>query len=92
MSDIVSKREANRRIVKAEDLLMHAADLTVNAMAALSVIQTGLNQNYAKLMVLKDKLKEQAYSLRDCRETGLCRVDETVLRAAINRRTRGRAL
>jgi DNA-binding transcriptional regulator LsrR (DeoR family) len=76
----VLRKAAEKRVLKAETLLYLAIELMEKAQAQISVIGTGLNQNYAKIGKLRESLKGQMYDLERCRESGLCRMDETVLR------------
>lgn len=73
------KKAAAARVLAAETLLYQAAELMEKAQAQISVIVGGLNQNYSKIGQLREKVKGQMYDLEGCRETGLCRMDETVL-------------
>lgn len=72
------EKAAEKRVLRAETLLYRAIDLLEKAQAQLSVIVGGLNQNYAKIGQLREKVKGQMYDLERCRETGLCAMDETV--------------
>lgn len=74
------KKAATKRVLQAETLLYAATDLLEKAQAVLSVIGSGLNQNWAKIGQLREKVKEQMYDLERCRETGACVLDETSAR------------
>ena len=73
-----AKREAARRVLRAETLLCEAVEKMEKAQAALSVIVGGLNQNYARIGALKDEVKKEWYDLERCRKSGLCDLDETM--------------
>ena len=75
-----NQREAKKRISAAEVYLYKAVELMEKAQMKVSVIQVGLNQNYTKIGGIKDKLKGQIYDLQRCRESGVCKVDEMILR------------
>ena len=79
-SDKANQREAKKRISAAEVYLYKAIELMEKAQMKVSVIQVGLNQNYTKLGAIKQKVKDQIYDLQRCRESGLCKVDEMILR------------
>lgn len=70
-----STKGAAKRMRKAEKLLYQAAELLQQAQSQISVIVGGLNQNYAKIGALREKVKDQMYDLERCRETGLCELD-----------------
>lgn len=74
------KRAASKRVLKAEELLYRAMELMEKAQAEISVIGTGLNQNWGKIGFLREEAKKQMYDLERCRETGRCELDETTAR------------
>jgi len=74
------KKAAAKRVLKAETLLYRAAEFMEKAQAEISVIVSGLNQNYAKIGNIRQNVKTQMYDLERCRESGHCMMDETVLR------------
>lgn len=76
----MSQKSANKRIEEAEVCLYRAIQFMEKAQMKVSVIQVGLNQNYTKIGALKEKVKGQVYDLQRCRESGLCKVDEMILR------------
>jgi len=80
MTDARRKKAAAKRVMNAELFLYRAMELMEKAQAELSAISTGLNQNYAKIGALRGQVKDQMYDLGRCRQTGLCMVDETVMR------------
>lgn len=73
-----AKREAARRVLRAETLLCEAMEKLEKAQAELSVIVGGLNQNYVKIDHLRDFIKQELHDLVRCRKTGLCDLDETM--------------
>lgn len=77
MTIAAKKAMAAKRVLKAEACLYRAAELMEKAQAEISVIVGGLNQNWAKIGDLREKVKGQMYDLTRCRETGECAVDET---------------
>lgn len=74
------KKAATKRVRKAETLLYRAAEILQKAQVEISVICTGLNQNWAKIGAIRENVKKQMYDLEHCRETGDCQVDETTMR------------
>lgn len=70
-----SQKAAGRRMLRAENLMYQAAELLQQAQSQISVIVGGLNQNYAKIGALREKVKGEMYDLERCRETGLCDLD-----------------
>lgn len=72
-----TRKAAAKRVLKAETLLYRAGELLAKAQGQLAVITGGLNQNYAKIGTIRDKVKDQMYDLERCRESGYCDLDET---------------
>lgn len=78
------------KVEQAEDCLLQAIGLIEKAQASISVIGTGLNQNWSKLGNLREKLKTQMYDLQHCRETGLCGLDETSANMLLKKKAKKR--
>lgn len=74
------QKAAEKRVLKAETHLYRAIELMEKAQAEISVIGTGLNQNYSKIGKLREDLKSQMYDLERCRESGHCMMDDTIPR------------
>lgn len=74
------RKAAEKRVLKAETLLYRALDLMEKAQAEISVIGTGLNQNYSKIGKIREDVKTQMYDLERCRESGRCMMDDTIPR------------
>lgn len=76
----IRKKAAAKRVLKAEGLLYRVAEMLEKAQAEISVVCTGLNQNWAKIGAIRENVKKQMYDLERCRETGDCQIDETTKR------------
>jgi hypothetical protein len=77
-----TQKLATDRVWRAEELLWKADLLIEKAMVQLSVVTTGLSQEWAKLEILRrDRLKPLIYSLKNNRESGLCDMDALPSRA-----------
>jgi ABC-type enterochelin transport system substrate-binding protein len=74
------QKAAEKRVLKAETLLYRALELMEKAQAEISVIGTGLNQNYSKISKIREDVKTQMYDLERCRESGHCTMDDTIPR------------
>ena len=75
-----SMKAAAKRVQRAETILYRVSEKLGEAMVQLSVVGTGLNQQWGKIADLQTDLKSVMYSLRRCRESGLCNLDETTSR------------
>ena len=72
--------EASRRVQKAEEAIYKSLEHLDHALRLISVVTSGLNQQYSKIDVLKQSLKSVMYDLERCRETGNCACDEPTMR------------
>jgi hypothetical protein len=86
---IKTKALASKRLEQAEDFLLQSIGLIERARAEISVIGTGLNQNWSKLGDLQEKLKTQMYDLQRCRDSGRCDLDETMANLLLKKGKKG---
>ena len=71
------KAEAARRVQSAEILIYGTLETLANAQTQLSVIGTGLNQEWSKIEDVRTRLKSIWYALEKHRESGRCDLDDT---------------
>jgi hypothetical protein len=83
-----SKKEAAKRVGRAEMILAKVDEDIQKAQASISSIGTGLNQEYAKLTNLRKDLQQIVLSLQRNRHSGKCDLDETMIAILEKRKIR----
>lgn len=81
-----SKKEAAKRVNRAEMILAKVDEDIQKAQASISSIGTGLNQEYGKLSNLRKDLQQIVLSLQRNRASGRCDLDETMISILESRR------